>query len=69
MSNFEYFELKYLEEVNDLFLSIKELNGYYNLGLFQGETNNPTDLLEFIFERIAVLEEDSEEEEDRHEPD
>ena len=69
MSNFEYFELKYLEEVNDLFLNIKELNGYYNLGLFQGETDNPTDLLEFIFERIAVLEEDSEEEEDRHEND
>ena len=69
MSNFEYFELKYLEEVNDLFLNIKELNGYYNLGLFQGKTDNPTDLLEFIFERIAVLEEDSEEEDDRHEYD
>ena len=69
MSNYEYFELKYLEEVNDLFLNIKELNGYYNLGLFQGGEDNPTDLLEFIFERIAVLEEDSEEEDDRHEYD
>ena len=71
MSNYEYFELKYLEEVNDLFLNIKELNGHYNLGLFQGKRDNPTDLLEFIFERIAVLDEgsDAEEEEDRHEYD
>ena len=64
MSNYEYFELKYLEEVNELFLNIKELNGYYNLGLFQGKRDNPTDLLDFMFGCVEVLEEGSEEEDE-----
>ena len=30
MSDYEYFELKYLEEVNDLFLSFKKKSELYN---------------------------------------
>ena len=64
MSNYEYFELKYLEEVNELFQNIKELNGYYNLGLFQGQQDNPIDLMDFMFRCVEVLEEGSEEEDE-----
>ena len=63
MSNNEYFELKYLEEVNDLFLTLKELNGHYNLGLFQGIRDTPMDLFEFLQEKVQVLEEYSSDEE------
>jgi len=68
MSNEEYFELKYLEEINDLFLHLKELNDHYNLGLFHGVRNTPMELFDFLQNNIHVLEEYSDEEE-KHEYD
>ena len=69
MSNDEYFELKYLEEVNDLFLNLKELNNYYNLGLFQGVRDTPMDLFEFLQQKVQVLEEYSSDEDNPQEYD
>jgi len=58
MSNYEYFELKYLEEVNELFLNIRELSGHYDMKLFEGPLSDPMDLFDFVFRNICVLEED-----------
>lgn len=62
MGDYDYFELKYLEEVNDLFLSIKNKSELYNLGLFQ-KNNNFMDLFDFIYDSINIIEE-SESDED-----
>ena len=64
MSNYEYFELKYLEEVNELFLNIRGLSDHYDLKLFQGSKNHPIDLMDFLFGCVEVLEEESEEEDE-----
>ena len=64
MSNYEYFELKYLEEVNVLFLNIRDLSDHYNLKLFQRSKNHPIDLMNFLFGCVEILEEDSESEDE-----
>lgn len=56
MGDYDYFELKYLEEINDLFLSIKNKSELYNLGLFQ-KNNNFMDLFDFIYDSINIIEE------------
>ena len=49
----DYFELKYLECVNDLFLSLKRIDNYYRLELFNGDFN---ELFEFIKRNVIVHE-------------
>ena len=44
----EYFELKYLEEINDLFLSFKNESELFNLNLFE-KNDNFMDLFDFIY--------------------
>ena len=66
MSNYEYFELKYLEEVNDLFLSLKNKSELYNLNLFK-KNNNFMDLFDFIYDSINIIEEFSDSESEGHE--
>ena len=63
MSNYEYFELKYLEEVNDLFLSFKNKSELYNLGLFQ-KNNNFMDLFDFIYDSIDIIDESESDDEE-----
>ena len=63
MSDYEYFELKYLEEVNDLFLSFKNKSELYNLGLFQ-KNNNFMDLFDFIYDSIDIIDESESDEEE-----
>ena len=61
----EYFELKYLEEINELFNEFKEINKYYNLSFL--ENQNYCEFYDFIYKNIYIhiLEDeiDSEEEE------
>ena len=61
----EYFELKYLEEINELFNDFKEINKYYNLSFL--ENQNYCEFYDFIYKNIHIhiLEDeiDSEEEE------
>lgn len=63
MSDYEYFELKYLEEVNDLFLSFKNKSELYNLGLFK-KNNNFMDLFDFIYDSINIIDESESDEEE-----
>ena len=63
MSDYEYFELKYLEEVNDLFLSFKKKSELYNLGLFQ-KNNNFMDLFDLIYDSIDIIDESESDEEE-----
>lgn len=55
--NYEYFELKYLEEINDLFLSLKNQSDLHDLGLFQ-KNDNFMDLFDFIYSSIELNEEE-----------
>lgn len=41
----DLYNLKYLEEINRLFLSLKDLDNYYNTNIIQGDFN---ELFEFI---------------------
>lgn len=41
----DLYDLKYLEEINSLFLSFKKLDDYYNTNIIQGDFN---ELFEFI---------------------
>jgi hypothetical protein len=51
--NTEYFELKYLEEINDLFNQMKNIDNYYNSNLINNE-NNFLDLMYFIIDNIEI---------------
>lgn len=63
MNDYEYFELKYLEEVNDLFLSFKNKSELYNLGLFQ-KNNNFMDLFDLIYDSINIIDDSESDEEE-----
>ena len=54
--DYDYFELKYLEEINSLFLKCKELFDYYNVDLFQRKTDNLMNLFNFIYNSLNNLE-------------
>jgi hypothetical protein len=53
--DYNYFELKYLEEVNSLFLECEKTSVYYGLKLFQDK--DFMELFYFIFENINYFEE------------
>ena len=59
--NYNYFELKYLEEINDLFLEFKNENNFYNLKLFT-QNNNFMDLFNFLYDSIELIDEESDNE-------
>lgn len=55
-TNKDFFELKYLEEISELFTQLKEINNYYGLNLFKN--NNYIDLFEFINNHVIICEND-----------
>ena len=61
MSNYEYFELKYLEEINQLFLDCKEITRFNNLQLFHHRSDNFMDLFDLIYNTIEIINESDEE--------
>jgi|AACY02.8.fsa_nt_gi hypothetical protein len=61
MSNYEYFELKYLEEINQLFLECKGITQFNNLQLFHHTKDNFMDLFDLIYDTIELIEESDEE--------
>ena len=63
MSDSDYFELKYLEEIHELFLSLKQKSELFNLGLFQ-KNDNFMDLFDFLFDSIEMNNEEDSEGED-----
>ena len=51
-ANKDYFELKYLEEISQLFTQLKGMNNYYKLGLFN--TQNYTEFFDFIQNHVIM---------------
>ena len=49
----DLFDLKYLEEINSLFLSLKELDDYYNTNIIRGDFN---ELFEYIKTHTTIQE-------------
>ena len=58
MNALDLFELKYLEEINELFNDLKALNNHYNVGLFDdnifSERGNSGALSDFIFDLVNI---------------
>ena len=58
MTALDLFELKYLEEIHELFNDLKTLNNHYNVGLFNdnifSEKGNSGALSDFIFEIVSI---------------
>ena len=54
MSDIEFFELKYLEEINELFVEMKEITRFNNLSLFHEKGDTCMDLFDFIFHSIKI---------------
>ena len=49
----DLYDLKYLEDINSLFLSLKELDDYYNTNIIQGDFN---ELFEYIKMNTTIQE-------------
>ena len=49
----DLYDLKYLEDINSLFLSLKKLDDYYNTNIIQGDFN---ELFEFIKMNTTIQE-------------
>lgn len=49
----DLFDLKYLEDINSLFLSLKNLDDYYNTNIIQGDFN---ELFEYIKQNTTIQE-------------
>lgn len=62
MSDIEYFELKYLEEIQELFLHWKEITRFNNLMLFHDKKDNFMDIFDFMYKSVGVIDEEEEEE-------
>ena len=58
MTTLDFFELKYLEEIHELFNDLKTLNNHYNVGLFNenifSEKGNSGALSDFIFQIVSI---------------
>ena len=52
-SELDYFELKYLEEISDLFNNLKDTDNYYGIDLFKRDYY---DFFEFIQRNVVVHE-------------
>ena len=58
MNALDLFELKYLEEIHELFNDLKALNNHYNVGLFDDNIfsikGNSGALSDFIFNLVNI---------------
>ena len=52
-SELDYFDLKYLEEISDLFNNLKDTDNYYGIDLFN---KNYYDYFEFIQRNVVIHE-------------
>jgi len=64
MSDYEYFELKYLEEIFQLFRDCQEISKFNNIDILLDRKDNFMDLFDLIFDSIEIIDlEDTEAEE------
>jgi|TARA_B110000285_G_scaffold113474_1_gene128760 hypothetical protein len=64
MQDYEYFELKYLEEIFQLFRECQEISKYNNLDLLLRVDDNFMDIFDFIFNSMELNEIDEVSEEE-----
>lgn len=64
MQDYEYFELKYLEEIFQLFRECQEISKYNNLDLLLHADDNFMDIFDFIFDSMEINEIDEVSEEE-----
>ena len=67
MSDFEYFELRYLEDIAKYIRDWENLNDHYQLGLFETKKLDLPDIVEYLYQYVRRIEESSEEESDLEE--
>ena len=66
MNEYEVFELKYLEEIYQLYLNFKKMSEFNNLNLFQNQKDNFMDIFDLIFQSIEFIDdEDIQEDNDK----
>lgn len=51
---YEYFSLKFSQDITDLYLYFKELTKVYNLDLFHNKRSNSINLHDFLFNHLLV---------------
>jgi len=64
MNDYEEFELKYLEEIYELYLNFKKISEFNNLNLFQNKNDNFMDLFDLIFQSVKFIDEEDIQEDD-----
>tara|TARA_Y100000591_G_C21204303_1_gene392448 strand:- start:164 stop:373 length:210 start_codon:yes stop_codon:yes gene_type:complete len=67
MSDFEYFELRYLEDIAKYIRDWENLNDHYQLRLFETKKLDLPDIVEYLYQYVRRIEESSEEESDLEE--
>ena len=67
MSDCEFFQLKYLEDIYQLFKDCQEISAHNNLDLLLQKDDNFMDLYDLIYESVAIKEVDPIEEQDDEE--
>ena len=58
--DYNYFELKYLEEINELFIGFREKNQYLGINLFCHRDDDFMDLFDMFYENIEILKDEDE---------
>ena len=58
MNDYEEFELKYVEEIYQLYLNLKEISEFNNLKLFQSKKDNFMDLFDLLFKSIEFIDDE-----------
>tara|TARA_Y100000389_G_C17229150_1_gene397227 strand:+ start:28 stop:525 length:498 start_codon:yes stop_codon:yes gene_type:complete len=56
---YEYFDLKYSDDINNLLLYFQEISKSVCLDLFLKSTDNYMDLFEFIYNNVEIMEDES----------
>ena len=67
MSDFEYFELRYLEDIAKYIRDWEHLNDHYQLRLFETKKPDLPKTVEYLYQYVRRIEESSEEESDLEE--
>jgi len=62
MSDFEYFELCYLEDIAKYVQDWKEMNNHYQLRLFEDKKLDLPDIVQYLYQYVRRIEDVSEDE-------
>jgi len=57
MDDYEYFELKYLEDIFQLFIECQEISKFNNLDLLLDKDDNFMDIFDLLFDSVKIINE------------